>query len=102
MGGRLINPYLLAEVDRRFYGSIEPIPSRIEVIERLMPYIEAQLKNPRVKLKHIVRHILELFHGEPNARAFRRYLSENAHLSGAGIDTLKAALKSTVSRSAPL
>lgn len=86
------NPYSLAEVDRRFYGSDAPIPSRREIIERLMPYVEAELKHPRVKLKHITRHILELYHGEPHARTFRRYLSENAHKSDADASLILQAL----------
>jgi len=40
----------------------------------------------------MTRHILGLFHGQPGAKKWRRYLSENAHLPGAGADTLKKAL----------
>ena len=43
------------------------------------------------RLNQMTRHILGLFHGQPRARAFRRYLAENAHLDGAGIDVLLAA-----------
>jgi tRNA-dihydrouridine synthase A len=37
--------------------------------------------------------MLGLFAGQPGARAWRRYLSENAHLAGAGIEVLHAALR---------
>jgi tRNA-dihydrouridine synthase A len=36
----------------------------------------------------MVRHIIGLFHGEPNGRRWRRYLSENAYRKNAGIETL--------------
>jgi len=32
-----------------------------------------------------------LFAGQPGARAWRRYLSENAHKPGSGIEVLKTA-----------
>jgi len=86
------NPYMLAQVDQQFYDSKDAIPSRLEVVERMLAYIESELQQG-VKLKHITRHMLALFHGEPHARAWRRYLSENAHLPGAGIDTVKIAMQ---------
>jgi tRNA-dihydrouridine synthase A len=36
----------------------------------------------------MVRHLTGLFHGEPNARRWRRYISENAYRKNAGIETL--------------
>jgi len=89
------NPYLLAKVDQQFHGSQAPIPSRLEIIEMMLPYIESELRQG-AKLKHIARHLLELFHGEPNARAWRRHLSENAHLPEAGIHTVKMALNALI------
>jgi tRNA-dihydrouridine synthase A len=85
------NPYLLAGVDARFYGSTLPAVSRLEIIERLLTYVERELASGAA-LKHIARHVLGLFQGQPGARAWRRYLAENAHLPTAGTDTLRAAL----------
>jgi tRNA-dihydrouridine synthase A len=84
------DPYLLAEVDRALFGAKERPPSRLEVFDRFVPYVEAQLANG-ARLNQMTRHILGLFHGQPRARAFRRHLAENAHLDGAGIDVLLAA-----------
>jgi tRNA-dihydrouridine synthase A len=84
------DPYLLAEVDRAVFGAEERPPSRLEVFDRFVPYVEAQLANG-ARLNQMTRHILGLFHGQPRARAFRRHLAENAHLDGAGIDVLLAA-----------
>jgi len=85
------NPYLLAEIDRRFSGDILPPPSRHQIIERLLPYIELELSRG-TRLQQITRHILGLFQGRPGARAWRRILSERAHKIGAGIDVLEQAL----------
>ncbi len=71
------NPYILAEADRCFYGEMAPVPTRHEIVERLLPYVERQVA-AGVPLKSITRHILGLFNGQRGARAWRRYLSENA------------------------
>jgi len=84
------NPYLLADVDRRFFGATEPAPSRHAVIERLLPYVEAELA-AGTRLAAITRHIHGLFQGRPGARAWRRHLSENAHRPGAGPEVIRAA-----------
>ena len=84
------DPYILAEVDGTLFGVAAPAPSRLEVLDRFMPYAEAELKRG-TRLNQITRHILGLFHGQPRARSFRRLLAEQAHLDGAGIEVLQAA-----------
>jgi tRNA-dihydrouridine synthase A len=74
------DPYLLARVEAALYG--EPLPSRDDVLRRMRPYVEAELARGTA-LKHISRHLLGLYQGEPGARAFRRTISEGAHLPGA-------------------
>ncbi|HXG27648.1 MAG TPA: tRNA dihydrouridine(20/20a) synthase DusA [Nevskiales bacterium] len=85
------NPYLLAGVDARFYGDPAAAPTRLEIVERLLPYVERELARGTA-LKHIARHILGLFQGQPRARAWRRHLAEHAHRAGAGVEVLQAAL----------
>jgi tRNA-dihydrouridine synthase A len=84
------NPYLLAEVDRRFFADDHPVPTRHQVVEALLPYVSEQLEQG-VPLQAMTRHILGLFQGCPGARAWRRHLSENAHRPGAGIEVIRAA-----------
>jgi tRNA-dihydrouridine synthase A len=84
------DPYLLAEVDCEIFRSDAPPPSRLEVLDRFMPYVEGELAKG-VRLNQMTRHILGLFHGVPRARLFRRYLAENAHLEGAGVEVLNEA-----------
>jgi tRNA-dihydrouridine synthase A len=93
MLGRAVyhNPYLLAQADEKIFAINEPVLSRHEVIETMLPYIEKRMSEGR-PLKSITRHLLGVFQGMPGARRWRRHLSENAHLPGAGIHTLKEAL----------
>jgi len=84
------DPYLLAEVDGALFGSNKMPPSRLDVLDAFVPYVEAELSGG-ARLNQMTRHILGLFHGEPRARAFRRHLAENAHLDGAGLEVLEAA-----------
>lgn len=76
------NPYWLAQLERELFDA-EFAPSRHQVVEQLLPYIEAQLQQG-VMLKHITRHILGLFQAVPGAKQWRRHLSEHAHKPGAG------------------
>ncbi|HET6554807.1 MAG TPA: tRNA dihydrouridine(20/20a) synthase DusA [Dyella sp.] len=84
------DPYVLAYVEAALYG--EPLPSRDDVLMRLRPYVEAELARGTA-LKHISRHLLGLYQGEPGARSFRRHLSEGAHLPGAGWSLIEQAMQ---------
>jgi len=85
------NPYFLAELQKQFYSAAHHPGSRAAVIEKLLPYVQEEL-NKQTRLGSITRHLLGLFHGEPGAKRWRRYLSENAHCSAAGVEVLQAAL----------
>ncbi len=85
------SPYLLSEVDQVLFGSDKPIVKRSEVVLAMFPYIEEQLSKGSY-LNHITRHMLGIFQSMPGARQWRRYISENAHKPGAGLEVLEAAL----------
>ena len=82
-------PWLFAEADRRFYGSGDPLPTRRQVAEAMIPYLERWYARG-LPVARITRHLLQLFAGEPGARAWRRHLSENA--PGGGPEVLREAL----------
>lgn len=86
------NPYALAAWERALFGIAEPAPNRIEIVLRLLPYVERELAEG-TPLKAITRHILGLFTGLPGARAWRRHLSEAAHRPGAGTEAIEDALR---------
>ena len=85
-------PYLLHELDVAWFGG-EPT-SRGELLRAYRPYVEAQLERG-VFLKHIARHVLGLFAGQPGGRAFRQVLSEGAHKPGADWSLVEQALALT-------
>ncbi|MCG3760591.1 tRNA dihydrouridine(20/20a) synthase DusA [Vibrio cincinnatiensis] len=85
------SPYLLAEVDQQIFGLDRPVKRRSQVVQEMYPYIEQQLSQG-VYLGHITRHMLGLFQNMPGARQWRRYISENAHKPGSGVDVVEQAL----------
>nr|VFK38271.1 MAG: tRNA-U16,U17-dihydrouridine synthase [Candidatus Kentron sp. TC] len=86
------NPYLLARADASIFYDSHPVPSRREVVERFIPYLRKQMMSG-VPLGRMTRHILGLFTGQPGAKVWRRYLSENVHRTGAGIEVIQDALR---------
>ena len=67
-------PYLLTEVDST------PAVSRSEVVEAMVAYLVAQ-RAAGVEVRHLARHMLGLYHGEPAARRWRRMLSDSELLA---------------------
>jgi tRNA-dihydrouridine synthase A len=86
------DPYLFATADQRFFDVTASVPSRREVIEGMLPYIDRWTQQGTY-LKHISRHMLGLLKGCPGAKGFRRHLSEHAHRPEASVKTVLAALE---------
>ena len=80
-------PYLLADIEKQIFNN-ENVPSRQEVIEKLIPYIKDELKKG-TRLNQIMRHTLGLFHGQPGANYWKRYLSENMCVRHADIKKIE-------------
>ncbi len=85
------DPFVLARLETALYGAA--LPGRDEVLRHMRPYVEAELARGAA-LKHISRHLLGLYQGEPGARGFRRTLSQGAHLPGAGWELIEQAMES--------
>ena len=80
------NPYAMAGYDARFYGDGSIARTRTEVLEAMIPYIQAQLDlyaSRGLKLNSITRHMLGLMAGLPGARLFRQVMSDPKKLAGA-------------------
>ncbi|WP_279362203.1 tRNA dihydrouridine(20/20a) synthase DusA [Xanthomonas sacchari] len=86
------DPYVLHRLDAALTGAA--LRPRAELLRALRPYVEARLAEG-LALKHITRHLLGLFHGQPGGRAFRQVLSEGAHRPGADWALLERALAVT-------
>jgi tRNA-dihydrouridine synthase A len=83
-------PWLLAECQQQFFET-HGVSKREDIIEPMNLYLERQVKKGTA-VKHISRHLLGLFQGLPGARAWRRYLSENAYRDDDNTDLLNQAL----------
>ena len=74
-------PFSFSKIDSTLYGMHnDPSQSPKEIVYKMFPYIEEELK-AGTKLSHITRHMLNLFHGMPNARKWRQYLSQKSPTS---------------------
>jgi tRNA-dihydrouridine synthase A len=87
-------PYILADVDRRFFAAPDGLRSREDMLAAFFPYVRRELSHG-TSLHRITRHMLGLFHAQHGARQFRRILTGEAVRPGAGIDVLERALRAT-------
>lgn len=85
------NPWLLAQVDQEFFGVAGSLTNRHDALRGMFPFIESELARG-VYLSHITRHLMGLFHGCKGGRQFRRYISENAHRPGSGVEVIEQAM----------
>ena len=76
MLGRSIyhNPFLLEQIEVEIFKSKESTLDREHILRQYMSYISEQSKLG-VPVRSMSRHILGLYHGEANAKLFRRLLS---------------------------
>lgn len=91
-------PGVLGRVDADLFGDGPPV-SDADAVRSYEPYIAARLEEGS-SLHAMTRHMLGLFAGQPGARQWRRTLSEQGVKKGAGLEVLRAALRS-VEEAAP-
>jgi tRNA-dihydrouridine synthase A len=86
------DPYLLHQLDVTLFGG--EIRAREALLAAFRPYVERKL-GEGVLFKHIAKHLLGLYHGQPGGRVFRRILSEGAPRPGADWRLLERAVAAT-------
>jgi len=96
MIGRLAyhDPYVLAQAGVGLFS--EPPPSRSAIIDSMFSYATDQVASG-TPLRAIVRHMLGLYHGQPNARLWRRMLSDASSLAANRPGLLLEAMRATES-----
>jgi tRNA-dihydrouridine synthase A len=85
------NPFVMANFDQRYYGDGSAPKTREQVLEAMIPYIQAELARYGalgLKLNSITRHMLGLMTGLPGARAFRQVLSDSKKLAAGDANLL--------------
>ena len=88
MMGRSIyhSPYLLADIEKDIFSN-EDVPSRQEVVEKLIIYLKNEIKKG-TRVNQVMRHTLGLFHGQTGSSFWKRYLSENMCVRDADIQKI--------------
>jgi tRNA-dihydrouridine synthase A len=86
------DPMLFSDADRRLFDDASPRPSRIELVESMLPYIERAVADG-ARLHHVSKHLLNLFRGCRGGRNWRRALSENIWREGADWRLIQSALE---------
>ncbi len=76
------NPWLMSAFDERYYGAQPFGKTRLQVVEAMLPYIEAQLTSGGPRMNSIVRHMLGIMMGLRGAREFRQKMSDAKVLAG--------------------
>lgn len=89
------DPMMLAEVDRRIYGSTTPDPTLEDVLDAMTEYAARETASG-VRVNQITRHMLGLANGRPGARLFRQILSVDACKPGAGPEVISRAANALV------
>jgi tRNA-dihydrouridine synthase A len=87
-------PYLFAAADSQVFASPMPIRDRNTIVQAMLPYIDHWVSRG-TKLHSLTRHMLQLFHGQPGSRAWKRHLTEKSAQPGAGIEIVIEALNFT-------
>ena len=88
-------PYIFATVDRDIYGEDIIPPTRHQIVEAMLPYIDYWI-GKGTRLNSISRHMLQLFAEQSGTKAWKRYISKHACLPGADSLTISAALAEVV------
>lgn len=101
MFGRLAyhHPYALAEAQAKLFGGT---PVRRRAVVEAMAGYAAQEVARGTPLRAIARHMLGLYHGQPNARVWRRMLSDAGALAANRPELLLEALAAAEGRASEL
>jgi tRNA-dihydrouridine synthase A len=84
------SPWLLAQLERRLFGSAGAPRSEVEVVRVMSEYLEGACSSG-VPVRAAVRPMLGLLHGQRGARTWRRLLSDPLFLERHGKDSLRSA-----------
>ena len=73
------NCYCLAKADKLIYNDPHDIPSRGQLLQQFIPYMQTQAQQG-VPLRHMLRHTLGLMQGMPGAKSWRRKVGLQANV----------------------
>lgn len=86
-------PKFLLQVDHQLFGKPQDISATLEnVISEYTKYMQQNI-SVGVPFKCMAKHMLNLYQNVPGAKLWRRHLSENMHMPGAGVELVDQGLE---------
>ena len=68
------NPFIFADVDEKFFEDAAFMKSRQQVVTEYLPYLLEQYSKG-ISIHKLSKHIMGVFHGMPNGKQWRQFLS---------------------------
>ena len=86
------DPFALTAYQALLFPPAATVPplSRLQALAAYLPYVESALAGG-TELRHLSRHLLTLFQGQPHGRHWRHYLTVHGTARGAGLEVLEQA-----------
>ncbi|OIN87060.1 MAG: tRNA dihydrouridine(20/20a) synthase DusA [Alphaproteobacteria bacterium CG1_02_46_17] len=85
------NPWFLAQMDHKLYGT--PLPDPFEIVAKMGGYISERQKNADMPIHSTTRHMLGLFSGLRGAKKWRQTLGGEAHAASSAQSLFDTALQ---------
>ena len=83
MIGRKIykSPFFLKEIEEEIFNNKTEI-TRKKILEKLIPYIESEIKTNQTSIQSITRHTFGLFTGMKGSKYWKNYLNRIKFMNG--------------------
>ena len=75
------NPFFLKEIEEKIFNN-KVKTTRKEVLEKLVPYIENEIKENQASIQSITRHTFGLYTGMKGSKNWKRYLNKIKFMKG--------------------
>jgi len=75
------NPFFLKEIEEKIFNN-KVKTTRKEILEKLVPYIENEIKENQTSIQCITRHIFGLYTGMKGSKNWKRYLNKIKFMKG--------------------
>ena len=85
------DPYALSHYERALFDVGAPPLSRRQIVDRFLPYVEREISHG-TRLKHLSRHLVNLFRNCPGAKRWRQHLTCYGVADNAGSEVIHNAL----------
>lgn len=72
------NPYILSDIDEKFYKSNKKKQTRKEIIEKIIKYCEIEFSNG-TSIRNIIKHIFGLYYGISGSKKWKKTLSNSVN-----------------------